>query len=123
VCQECQRNVSRACAVWPAAASSQPASPLPKDVPVLVISGWHDPSTPPESGELVARAFGNSRHMVIHHAGHSFNNLKGCVDEVIAAFLASLRASLSWEAARAQARRRGSRAARVKQHHQGRSPS
>jgi hypothetical protein len=27
--------------------------------------------------------------MVIHHAGHSFNNLKGCADEVIAAFLAS----------------------------------
>lgn len=78
-----------ACAVWPSGASSRPASPLPKDVPVLVISGWHDPSTPPESGELVARAFGNSRHMVIRHAGHSFNNLKGCVDEVIASFLAT----------------------------------
>lgn len=78
-----------ACAVWPSGASSGPAGPLPKDVPVLVISGWHDPSTPPESGELVARAFGNSRHMVIHHAGHSFNNLKGCVDEVIASFLAT----------------------------------
>jgi pimeloyl-ACP methyl ester carboxylesterase len=76
-----------ACAVWPPGASPQPAGPLPKDVPVLVISGWHDPSTPPESGELVARAFANSRHMVIHHAGHSFNNLKGCADEVIAAFL------------------------------------
>jgi pimeloyl-ACP methyl ester carboxylesterase len=78
-----------ACAVWPPAAPSRPADALPKDVPVLVISGWHDPSTPPESGELVARAFGNSRHMVIHHAGHSFNNLKGCVDEVIASFLAA----------------------------------
>jgi pimeloyl-ACP methyl ester carboxylesterase len=78
-----------ACAAWPPGAPSPPAGPLPKDVPVLVISGWHDPSTPPESGELVARAFGNSRHMVIHHAGHSFNNLKGCVDEVIAAFLAA----------------------------------
>jgi pimeloyl-ACP methyl ester carboxylesterase len=78
-----------ACAVWPPAASSRPAGPLPKNVPVLVISGWHDPSTPPESGELVARAFGNSRHMVIHHAGHSFNNLKGCADEVIASFLAA----------------------------------
>jgi pimeloyl-ACP methyl ester carboxylesterase len=78
-----------ACAVWPPAAPSRPAGPLPKDVPVLVISGWHDPSTPPESGELVARAFGNSRHMVIRHAGHSFNNLKGCVDEVIASFLAA----------------------------------
>ncbi len=78
-----------ACAVWPPGASPRPAGPLPQDVPVLVISGWHDPSTPPESGELVARAFGNSRHMVIHHAGHSFNNLKGCADEVIAAFLES----------------------------------
>ncbi len=78
-----------ACAVWPPAAPSPPAGPLPKDVPILVISGWHDPSTPPESGELVARAFGNSRHLVIRHAGHSFNNLKGCADEVIAAFLAA----------------------------------
>jgi len=78
-----------ACAVWPPAARSRPAGALPKDVPVLVISGWHDPSTPPESGELVARAFGDSRHMVVHHAGHSFNNLKGCADEVIAAFLAA----------------------------------
>lgn len=82
-------ELTAACAVWPPGASPQPAGPLPKDVPVLVISGWHDPSTPPESGELVARAFGNSRHMVIHHAGHSFNNLKGCADEVIAAFLAA----------------------------------
>jgi len=78
-----------ACAVWPRGALPRPAGLLPKDVPVLVISGWHDPSTPPESGELVARAFGNSRHMVIHHAGHSFNNLKGCADEVIASFLAA----------------------------------
>lgn len=76
-----------ACAVWPSGAASPPAVPLPQDVPVLVISGWHDPSTPPESGELVARAFGSSLHMVVRHAGHSFNNLKGCVDEVIASFL------------------------------------
>lgn len=78
-----------ACAVWPTGPSSRPAGPLPADVPVLVISGWHDPSTPPESGDLVARAFATSRHLVIRHAGHSFNNLKGCADEVIASFLAA----------------------------------
>ena len=33
------------------------------------------------------RVFANGRHLVVPHAAHSFNNLKGCGDEVMAAFV------------------------------------
>ena len=43
------------------------------DVPTLVISGEHDPSTPPEHGELIASRIPGARFEVIPNAAHLAN--------------------------------------------------
>ena len=65
------REQKAACAEWV-------RGPVPADVhelvqsrvPVLLISGYRDPVTPPEFGERVARKLANSRHLVFPEAAH-----------------------------------------------------
>jgi pimeloyl-ACP methyl ester carboxylesterase len=83
------RQIQNACKVWPK--GMQPdwsKKPAPFRGPVLLISGGLDPVTPPKWGDEVAKWLPNSRHFVIPSGSHSFNRLSGCVDVVIADFIA-----------------------------------
>ena len=87
--EEPMRELMSACAEWPRSAPPRDlASPPTAEIPVLLISGRLDPSTPPENGDDLARDLRNARHLVVPNGGHSFNNLGGCVEEIIAAFVA-----------------------------------
>jgi pimeloyl-ACP methyl ester carboxylesterase len=56
------------------------------DAPVLILSGGADPVTPPENGELAARALPNSRHVVLDGMGH-VNIFRGCLPGLAADFI------------------------------------
>jgi pimeloyl-ACP methyl ester carboxylesterase len=83
------RQIQNACKVWPKGTSPNwNAKPSVFHGPVLLISGGLDPVTPPKWGEEVAKWLPNSKHLVIPNGSHSFNRLVGCVDVVIADFIA-----------------------------------
>jgi pimeloyl-ACP methyl ester carboxylesterase len=44
--------------------------PLEAEAPVLLLSGWFDPVTPPQTGERVAASLPNARHLVIRNEAH-----------------------------------------------------
>ena len=65
------RQQRAACSVWPTA--ELPADfwePAVSSVPVLALSGWLDPVTPPEVAEEVLRGFPNHLHVVIRDGSH-----------------------------------------------------
>ena len=74
------------CAAWPKGA------PLDDDVnaispaPALILSGVHDPVTPPATGESMQRHFARSRHLIVPAAAHNAS-FTGCVPELIAEFI------------------------------------
>jgi pimeloyl-ACP methyl ester carboxylesterase len=60
-----------ACNGWPrAAVDSTFRAPLQAPIPTLLVSGWFDPVTPPETGERVARHLPIHRHIVDSTAHH-----------------------------------------------------
>ena len=60
-----------ACEVWPMpAADADWFEPARSAVPVLLISGYYDPSTPDAAAERVARTLSNHLHIVVRNAGH-----------------------------------------------------
>ena len=83
-----RRFYEQACAFWPRgevpeAFYTVPASPAP----VLLLSGGHDPATPPRHGARVAAALGpQALHVVVDHAGHGLLAL-GCLRDVWFRFL------------------------------------
>ena len=83
------RQIQNACKVWPKGKQPDLSSkPAVFRGPVLLVSGGLDPVTPPKWGDEVAKWLPNSRHFVIPNGSHSFNRLVGCVDVVIADFIA-----------------------------------
>lgn len=59
------------CTTWPR--PNVPASftdPVRSDRPVLLISGDHDPASPPRYAAEAAKYLTNSRHIVVHNAAH-----------------------------------------------------
>jgi pimeloyl-ACP methyl ester carboxylesterase len=44
--------------------------PVTAPAPVLLVSGWFDPVTPPSFGEAVARHLPNSKHFVVRNEAH-----------------------------------------------------
>ena len=81
-------ELAPACAVFPR--GDRPPGyrePVRSTVPVLLISGFLDPITPPSGAEAVARHLTASRHVVIRNASHSYTGLSPCVDGIMAAFL------------------------------------
>jgi pimeloyl-ACP methyl ester carboxylesterase len=44
--------------------------PTRSDVPTLLLSGFHDPVTPPSQGTVAAKTLSQSKHMVINGWGH-----------------------------------------------------
>lgn len=62
-------------------------SPVGSNVPVLILSGYLDPATPPDNGEEVARTLTNRKHIVIRYGSHSYSSLSPCIDELMSTFI------------------------------------
>ena len=79
----------RACEEWPRGKVPRGyGEPVRSELPVLLISGYLDPATPPEWGDEALRTLPNGRHVVIRNGAHSFDRLRPCVDAIIAEFIA-----------------------------------
>ena len=59
------------CADWPrASVSGKGREPVASLVPVLLVSGWFDPVTPPETAMRVAARLPNARQLVVRNEAH-----------------------------------------------------
>jgi pimeloyl-ACP methyl ester carboxylesterase len=75
------------CRDWPAGQPlAEPAEAI-SQAPALILSGAHDPVTPPRTGEMMARHFARVRHVVVTGAAHN-TSFTGCVPDLIADFIA-----------------------------------
>jgi pimeloyl-ACP methyl ester carboxylesterase len=75
-----------ACAAWPRGPALAVARDAVSQVPALILSGAHDPVTPPPAGEAMGRHFVNHLHLVVAGAAHNAS-FSGCVPELIASFI------------------------------------
>jgi pimeloyl-ACP methyl ester carboxylesterase len=74
------------CQVWKATPVDRTfLEPVQSDIPVLVISGYYDPSTPASLGDAVASHLSNSRHIVVRNESHGAEF--GCAREAAVQFL------------------------------------
>ncbi|HEY0461874.1 MAG TPA: alpha/beta hydrolase [Pyrinomonadaceae bacterium] len=83
------RQQREACAVWRRGIVPKDyAEPVRSAVPILIMTGEWDPVTPPLYGDMVAKNFRNSLHIVVKSGGHGFGGLDGldCVTNLIAEF-------------------------------------
>lgn len=78
-----------ACAAWGGQGTLPEGfhDPVRSDAPVLLISGYYDPSTPPQVAEEVASHLPNSRHIVVRNEAHGAGF--GCARQIVADFLIS----------------------------------
>lgn len=86
------RRQKAACEGWPIRDLGGDAhAPVVSNVPVLMISGERDPTTPPSYGERAARTLPNSRQIVIPDGGHDSVGMGGedCLPRLTAAFIQS----------------------------------
>lgn len=61
-----------ACAVWPRGELPEGwTDPVRSRAPVLILSGYRDPVTPPRWGERVVAHLPNGRHVVLRHGFHA----------------------------------------------------
>ena len=77
------------CETWPR--GDVPADfkdPVQSDLPVLLLSGEHDPVTPPVYAELAAETLPNSLHLIAPGQGHNVI-LRGCIPDLAETFLAN----------------------------------
>jgi len=84
------RQQREACTLWPRGTVPRDyASPVKSDVPALVMTGQWDPVTPPQYGDVAAKNFSNSLHIVVPSGGHGFGGLQGleCLDTINADFI------------------------------------
>jgi pimeloyl-ACP methyl ester carboxylesterase len=75
------------CAGWPRGLGLDEARDAVSQVPALILSGGHDPVTPPRAGELMTRHFARHRHIVVDNASHN-TSFSGCMPRLIAQFIA-----------------------------------
>ena len=75
------------CRLARAATACRSPPTITSEVPALILSGGHDPVTPPRAGELMTRHFPRHRHVVVPNAAHNAS-FSGCVPGLIAKFLA-----------------------------------
>lgn len=75
------------CSVWPRGTRAEGfREPLSGALPVLAVSGEHDPVTPPRYGDAVVERLANARHLVLPGQGHSVLGA-GCMPKLFAQFL------------------------------------
>jgi pimeloyl-ACP methyl ester carboxylesterase len=74
------------CKPWPVGPALEADPGLRLQIPALILSGYHDPVTPPRWGEAMRRHFPNSLHVVVPGAAHNAS-FSGCVPDLIAAFI------------------------------------
>jgi pimeloyl-ACP methyl ester carboxylesterase len=74
------------CGTWPAGAGIDVPANVRLDTPALILSGEHDPVTPPRWGVAMGRHFPNHRHVVVPGAAHN-TSFTGCVPDLIARFI------------------------------------
>ena len=81
-------ELAPACAKWP---RTDPGpvdeGPVRSSVPVLLISGYLDPITPPSGAAEIAKYLPNSLHLVIRNGSHSYTGLSPCLDGIMASFI------------------------------------
>ena len=81
---------TRACSLWPQGKlPGDYHQPVRSNIPVLILSGYLDPVTPPEWGEEVASHLPNSKHVIIPHGAHMPEGLTNveCLDKLMQEFL------------------------------------
>lgn len=78
------------CEPWAIEESPLQPEPVRSDLPVLLISGWFDPITPPSFAEEAAEHLPRSTHIVSRTRGHGIWvwGYDSCVDRIVADFLA-----------------------------------
>jgi pimeloyl-ACP methyl ester carboxylesterase len=74
------------CRNWPAGPSLVVDPQSTSAAPALILSGAHDPVTPPRWGDAMGRRFPRHAHIVVTGAAHNAS-FTGCMPDVIAAFL------------------------------------
>lgn len=74
------------CGEWPQGARLNLDNASVSAVPALILSGLHDPVTPPRTGDMMARYFSSSWHVVVPGAAHNAS-FSGCVPDLIAQFI------------------------------------
>ena len=75
-----------ACEAWPGAELEDDwFRPVRSDVPVLLLSGYYDPSTPDAAADRVAQTLPNSLHIVVRNGGHGAGF--GCAQPAVVRFL------------------------------------
>ena len=84
------RAIRDMCSVWPKGPIKDGfKQAVTSAKPVLLLSGEHDPITPPAYAERAARTLSNSRHLVAPGQGHTVL-ARGCLPKVAAEFLDAL---------------------------------
>jgi pimeloyl-ACP methyl ester carboxylesterase len=74
------------CARWPKGPGLEFDRQSTVPVPALILSGTHDPVTPPRWGETMARHFPRHQLVVVPGASHN-TSFTGCVPDLIVAFV------------------------------------
>ncbi|HWM91897.1 MAG TPA: alpha/beta fold hydrolase [Thermoanaerobaculia bacterium] len=86
------RQQKAACAAWPTARMPEDFwKPAESPVPVLVLSGWLDPVTPPEMAKETLEHLPNHAHVMIRDAAHGTDGLNDfpCTYDIITQFVES----------------------------------
>ncbi|MGZ4799186.1 MAG: alpha/beta hydrolase [Acidimicrobiia bacterium] len=80
------------CAFWPAPVHEPPAELHAKGAaPIVVIGGEHDPATPIEGSEALARALDSATLLRWEGTGHTaFGRGNRCIDDAVVAYLVDL---------------------------------
>ena len=83
------RSLLASCEIWPAGTLDDNFhTPLQSDIPTLLLSGEHDPITPPAYADQAMQGLSRSRHLVAPGQGHSVSP-HGCLPRLIAEFVDS----------------------------------
>ena len=86
-------GIDALCSRWPRGTmDANLRDPLTTDLPVLVLSGEHDPITPPGWGEAIMPGLANARHLIAPGQGHGVI-ARGCVPKLAARFINELELS------------------------------
>lgn len=86
------RQQRAACGAWPTAKMPEDFWKLPESpVPVLVLSGWMDPVTPPEEAKATLAHLPNHAHVMIRDAAHGTDGLNDgpCTFDIVTQFVES----------------------------------